>query len=117
MANKESLEVIKFVVSLSNGIVKTMADGKVDFSDIIYLLETIKNAPAAFEGIQLVPDEVKNWSEAEKAEALKAIEMLDLEDDQKEMMIEKVLKAGVSLAEIILGLLPGKVTADLKVGG
>lgn len=106
MANKESLDLIKFVVALTNGISKVMADGKVDFSDLIYILDTIKNAPAAFEGIQLVPDEVKNWSDAEKSEVLKAIEVLDLEDDQKEVMIEKVLKAGVALAEVVLGLLP-----------
>jgi hypothetical protein len=105
MANKESKEVAQFVVTLVNGVSGAMKDGKLDLFDAMGLIKVIMAAGPAVNNIGGVLGEMRSWNGAERNEVFAILNGIDLPDDQKEAYIEKALKAGILLAEVVLPFL------------
>lgn len=105
MANQKSLEVIDLGVNLINGISKATADGKIDIFDAINLGRILMGASGAVNDLSGALAEMATWSTAERDQVLGELKKIDLPDDKKELMIEKVLQVAVLLGEVVLPLL------------
>lgn len=68
MEIKETKEMVDFVIELANAVSKSMADGKIDFTDAGYLMAAMMVAGPAFVGAVAIPAELKDLSEPEAAE-------------------------------------------------
>lgn len=62
---KETLEVIDFGMAIISGMYQAKADGKIDMNDIGFIMPAGMAAPAAFEGITEVMNEIKDLKEEE----------------------------------------------------
>lgn len=105
----QSLELFKFFISFANSLAVSLKDGKINISDLVYMFDSMRLAPQAFEGIQEIPKELADLSPEYKAALYAEIEKLDLANDQTEAIAEKVLKGALNLAEIVLAFLQPKV--------
>lgn len=100
----ESLKsVLKLGLALGNGIGKAMEDGKVDLTDIVYLMGALQAAPAAFLAVDKVQAEAKDLDASEMAELVAyAKAEFDLADDELEKKIEKSLEAGLVIYQAVM---------------
>lgn len=101
MSVKESKEVVQFMVAMVKASADVLADGKVNVSDMFAMFEGLRRAPAAVEGVNLVPQEFMDMTEVEKGELLAEVAKLDLPDDVAEQWAERVLKTAVVVAALV----------------
>jgi len=98
---KESKELVKLGLSVGNALGKSMADGQVSLSDAIYVLAVLKDAPAAFVGVEQVPAELQDLSDEEYAELVAfAKEQLDIPQDSIESSVELALEIGLKVVQL-----------------
>jgi len=91
MANtKELQEALKFVIELGNGLGKSLEDDKFSFSDLANFLPAVMAVPAAFGGINEIPNELDDLDEQERLDLIAFVEAeLELEQDKAEEIAEK----------------------------
>lgn len=103
----ELKDVVLFVAKLGNGIASALEDGSVGVSDAVALLPAMASLFPALSGIEAVPEELKDLSEAEQTEMIQIFkETLQLADDQQkaEQYAELGFEVAVKLAKFIAGL-------------
>lgn len=99
---KETKELLKFVIGLGMALEKALADGAIGVGDLVSFWSPLMNINDALKDISLVPKELADLSEDEKAELLAYIEQeFDIGNDALEAVIEKALKAGLQAFELI----------------
>ncbi len=95
---QETKDLLKFVVSLGMAVDKIKADGKVDITDIQFLMSPLTQASKAFEGVKHVKAQLKDLSSEEVKELVEFAEnQLDLSNDKLEHTIETALKLGLDI--------------------
>jgi hypothetical protein len=105
MGIKELKEALALAFGLGNVIKNATADGKVDFSDAVYLMELIPLLAPAVEGADQIPGELKDLDEAERVELMSFVkEKFDLEDDALEGKIEAGLELVSKIFLFVKGL-------------
>ncbi len=111
--DKESKEIIVFVVALLNVVVDSIGKSPLALlASIGKFLSVAQLASPAFQNWQgAVEEAVDGYSDAEKADLAKAVEVLELPSDAVEKVVEGVLKAGVSLADLVALIRNAKAAA------
>jgi hypothetical protein len=99
---KETKEIITFALELGNAFGKAFEDKELTWTDATYFMYAIKEAPAAFLGINEIPSELKEFT-AEEQDELKAhiIERFDIPQDNIEEYIEKGLTAALEIYRLV----------------
>ncbi len=99
MANKETLEFIDFLANLTNALYNSFEDGVLNLKDLGNFLNTAITAPSAFQGTNLILDEIKGWTEEEKAQAILLFqEKVTFRNENLEGAVEDIFTAIVLLA-------------------
>lgn len=84
---KETTDVVDFVIQIVNAVIKSKADGKVDSSDVGYLMAALMKAGPAFAGMSAIPAELKDLSEAELAALIASVEAgVTIGDESQEII-------------------------------
>jgi hypothetical protein len=97
---KETKEVLKFMVGLGNNLDKALEDKKIGIGDIPLFMGTFMDMPAAFDGIDKVPAEIKDLKAEEMADLVAFVEQeLDLKSDRTEKIIEGALMLGSDIVK------------------
>lgn len=98
MANKETLEFVDFLASFANAVYNSFEDGVLNIKDLGNFLNTALSAPNAFQGTSLILDEIKGWTEEEKAQVILLFgEKLDFKAENLEDAVEDLFTAVVLL--------------------
>lgn len=100
MGTKETIEAIDFLFDIADAVMaSTKDDGKITIVDAPKFLKLAIGAPKGIGGIQDVPKEITDLSEAEMTEIVDHIkDRFDLTDDGLETAIEDILKSSGLLA-------------------
>jgi len=102
---EETKDVLALGLSLGMAVDKSLADGKIDWSDAANLVDVVRTAPAAISGITNVPNELKDLSAEEKAELMAWSKAeFDLRDDGLEATVEAGLGVGLAIANLVAKL-------------
>lgn len=99
---KELKEALSFVMAAVDAGCKISGDGKVDMSDLQYLLALIPKIEPAFSGLSEVPSELSDLSTEEAAELVAFIMAgLVIDDAKAKDVVEKGLKVLVAGYELV----------------
>lgn len=99
---KETKELLAFMIDFGEAMDKSLEDKKLSVVDAMNFAGVFMAMPAAFEGIGLVPKELKDMDDVERAELVKYVEEeLDLASDKTEEKIEDALKLASSIYSFI----------------
>lgn len=99
---KNLKEVLAFVLSLSEAMYKSMADGRIGLTDMVYFLEAFRKLSDAVDDIHIAVKEMMDIDEAEKAELIAyAKEEFDIPNDMIEEYVEKGIALGIQLMTFI----------------
>lgn len=113
MANKETLEFVRFIADVANGIERTLADGKFTLEDLANFFNIAVSAPTAIQGSNLIIEEIKSWNEEEKAQVIVLFEdALNFAADDVEAAIEDIFAAVILLVSGITKLGLTKAEGD-----
>ncbi|MHA2642849.1 MAG: hypothetical protein V2G41_09400 [bacterium JZ-2024 1] len=105
MATKETIELLKFIVSLANGIGKAAADGKFDASDLAFFFQSFTMAGPALVGASSIGEELASMSEGERNELLNYFRTnFDIPQEALENVIEAGFEAALSIHKLILAI-------------
>lgn len=115
---KETKELVKFGIALGEAVDASLADGKLGLEDAVNFYTPITAAGDAFADISLVPKELGDLDDAEKAELLSYVENeLDIANDKLEEAIERSLKTVFEvygLVQFIQGMKKEEVATETK---
>ena len=64
----ETKQLLNFVFSLTEGIFKSLEDGKFGLTDMMNFVEAFKGLPGAIDDAHLIVSEIKNMTDEQKAE-------------------------------------------------
>lgn len=105
---KETKEVVGFALSLGEGLAAVLDDG-VSLGDALKFIEAARRAPAALSDLSMVPKEITDLDESEKAE-LKAFvaEDFDIPQEGIETAVKAALIVAIELSEILKLLKKGE---------
>ena len=99
---KETKEMIGFIVELGNGVGKSLEDGEWNVTDFVHFMDALMMAPAAFQGMNQIPAEFGDLSEAEIKELVDyVVEEFDIPQDQIEVVIERAIDIAWDIYELI----------------
>lgn len=99
---KETAELLMFVMSIGEGVVNSLEDGRISLFDASYFFDALGNAIDAFSNFSGAITEMRNLGDDQKALLQKFIEFnFDIPQDALERRIEKALVAAVGLADMI----------------
>jgi len=102
---KETSEALRFGLRLTNGIIKSLADGKVSYFDAIFFKDALLIFPDALEDITLIPKELGDLSEDESNELIRiAKEEFLIDSDKIERVIEVALSVALNLMRLVSDL-------------
>jgi hypothetical protein len=108
LATKETREVLDFALSLARGLGLSLEDGSVSLGDVLNFMEAFQRANAALDNVAGVLPELQSMTDADRQALVKAVDQLDLPNDQIELIVEKALKAGLLIAELAVTFIPKK---------
>lgn len=99
---QELKELLRFAFALQKGIVGAYEDKKVTWTDMFKFTDTITAAPAAFNGIADVDNEIADLDEAEKAELRDYARIFypDLNDSELQILIEDSILQVVGVYQV-----------------
>lgn len=97
---KETKEAITLLAALAAAGDQSMSDGKIDLSDMGNLMALVPVAPAGFEGIQNVKDEVMDLTVEERQELEGHIDAKFGAGTYSEAG-EEIMQAAVSIARVM----------------
>jgi hypothetical protein len=105
MDTKNTKEMLKFVIGLAESMEKAMADGKMSFDDVGYLVTALMDAGPAFGEINQIPAEVRDLTTTEAQDVRNYVASeLDLTNDKVEGVVEAGLDVCVQLTRLIAAL-------------
>lgn len=95
---KELKEALGFICALANSIGKMAEKGKPTLSDMVHLAPLMYKIPSAVDGIDQVPQEMKELSEEDLKELVQMIkDDLELPQEKIEMALEASLDIALKL--------------------
>ena len=95
-------EVLLFVCKLTDGFVKSLADGKFNFADALNFYPAAQSFPAAIKDIKQLPAEYKDMDAGEKAQLVAYVQdEFDIPDDKIEEYIERAFALALDLAGFV----------------
>ena len=98
-------ELLKLAFSVGHAIDRSLADGKIGWTDAVHLVDVVRAAPAALDGISNVPAGLASMDASQKAELLAWSKAeFDLADDKLEAMVESGLQVGLHIATLVASL-------------
>lgn len=103
MGIQDLKDVVAFGAKFGNGIGESLSDdGKITLGDMANFMPAVLSVPAALEGIENIPAEIKDLDEAELVELVAFVdEEFDIPQDDAEEFIEESLHvASVVLAYV-----------------
>lgn len=99
---KETIELIDPILALGMATERSLMDGKFGVEDIANFMPALLILGNAFEGIKLVPKEIKDLSLEEATQIREHIEKkFDLQNDNIESLIERALSIGLTIYELV----------------
>lgn len=99
---KETNDLLMFVGSFATTSAAVLEDGKVSFVELAQFFESATLVKPAIDGIKQVPAELKDLTDDEKSFLVSNFAArFDLTNDKAEVMVEKGLALGLSLAQFI----------------
>ena len=100
------VELLEFAFSTVAAIQQAKAnDGKIDLKDFPLLWPVIMSASPAFSGLDNILPAWKSSTEEDRALVLEIFkDRFDLPNDELEASIEKLLQAGLLIAEVVFKL-------------
>ena len=99
---KETKEMLGFILSLGNALGQSLDDKKLDMSDALNFWEPLSKTPEAFEGMSEILSEYKRATPEDLKELhAYAVKEFDIPQDSIELKIEKGIKAGIALLELV----------------
>lgn len=105
----ELKDLASFVCAVGDAVGKSMADGKVDASDLANLVPAILAAPKAFMGLGMVADEYFNLDEAAKAELFTLVQtQLDIPQKSVESIVEMIIKIALDFNTVVAAVVNTK---------
>jgi hypothetical protein len=105
LGTQETREALDFLFDLTDAIIKSLEDGKVNLLDAPKFLKPFKSASSGISGINIIPKEIVDMDDDEWEEiAAHVAERFDLKDDNIEKDIELILKRAGQLAISIKNL-------------
>lgn len=108
MANKETKDLVRLVVNAVNAVGDSLKDGKLNILDAVHFIKVLVSAGPAIDNVSGVLEELKSLSVAEKQEILDMVKEVDLPNEDRELLVERILRAAIVLAEVILPLVKVK---------
>jgi hypothetical protein len=100
---KETKELVGFGLHLASAIKDAMDDGKMNILDFPKFFKVLKKLKPALDGIEMIPSELKDLDDAEKAELMAAFQdKFDIGNADLEAKIEMALDASLSLLRLVL---------------
>lgn len=112
---KETKEVIKFAIELGEALEAALADKKFEIAELALLMGPLMQVGPAFEGIDLVGDEIKIADAAALADLVAfAKDELDLVADNTEEVIEKALDLGLQIYSFVKLFKKEEVVAETE---
>lgn len=100
---KELKEALNFVISGAMAVDKSLADHKLDASDLFNFLPVFLKAQDAFKGISSIKLEWSSLSFEQRQSLVKEIEQeLDLSNDKTEQIVEKSIELILGLMELVV---------------
>jgi len=97
---QQTKEALIFGVSLAMAVDEATQDG-FSWTDIFKMVPALTKLPAAIEGIEEVPTELSDLSEAERTELIKEIENLEFVSEYSEAIAHQSLRVAVELGKLI----------------
>jgi hypothetical protein len=102
---QDTKEVLNFIFTLSDAVNKSLEDDEFSWSDARYFLEPLRALKPALNEIQNVIPEIMDLDEWELQELVDyAKDKFDLDDDDAEEKIERVVDCGVELLKLFTEL-------------
>lgn len=101
---KETKEFLDFILVLTRSIKNILKDGKLDLFDLTEIAIVMPSAIKAFDSIDMIPKELADFDEADSKEILEHVSGKlgeAIPNEELKTKIEKALKLGLSLAELI----------------
>jgi hypothetical protein len=99
LGTQETKEALDFLFDLTDAIIKSLEDGKVNLLDAPKFLKPFKSASSGISGINIIPKEIIDMDDQEWDELAKHVaERFDLKNDNIEADIENILKRAGQLA-------------------
>jgi hypothetical protein len=99
---KETKELLKFVIEVTEALDRSLEDGEIGFTDLSNLVSAMMASAAAFENVSLIPSEMKDLDKAEAAELYAYVKgELNLKDDKIEAAVEAALEIGLKIYKLI----------------
>jgi len=113
MANTETKELLKFVIDLGLAFEKSLSDGDLSVFDAANFVSSMLDLSAAFEGIQKIPEEIKNMAEADIKELYAFVkEQLDLAGEHKaEDVIAQFAEIGMKIYKMVVFIRDNKASS------
>lgn len=108
MANKETKDLVRLVVNAVNAVGDSLKDGKLNILDAVHFIKVLVAAGPAIDNVSGVLEELKSLSAVEKQEILDMVKEVDLPNEDRELLVERILRAAIVLAEVILPLVKVK---------
>jgi hypothetical protein len=97
---QETKEVMVFGVGMAMAIDESTKDG-FQWTDIFNLVPPLTELPVALEGINDVPEEIKDMDDNERKELIEAINDLDFASDRSEEVAKQALRAGLENLKLV----------------
>ena len=99
---KETKEVLDFTAAIGNATGVSLQDGKFDLMEITNYITALTKLPSAVDGIDQVPEELKDLYGAEAQEILAFFsEKLDLPQEEIETAVEDHLAVGLAFYRLV----------------
>ena len=96
-----------FVADLCVAVVKIIEDGKFGIGDALRIIGLMKSGVDAFKGIAAVKDEIKDLSDAEKADLLAFVESkLDIKNATLKGYVEQAIQFLIGLLDFYSAIKP-----------
>ena len=97
----ETKEAMIFGVTMAMAVDEATQDG-FQWTDVFKMVPALTKLPAAVEGIQNVPAELSDLSEAERDELILEIENLEFASEYSEQIAEQSLRVALELGKLIV---------------
>jgi len=90
---EETKQVVSFGTALTNALIRAFEDGKLSLTDLPLLMSPFMRLFPAISGINLIPNEIEDLSDAELEELKNQVtEELELNDAQASLIVEYSLQ-------------------------
>lgn len=110
---QETAELIIFTVSLAMAVEKATADGW-QWTDVVQLLPPMTKLPAALDGIEKVPDEIRAMDDEQRLELSLELKKLGFEDASAEAIGEQALRMAIEMARLIFLIRDERLKKEAK---